>query len=488
MGKKITAIILATAFAATLTACSPTQKEERTKYDIDASLSKENVLDATVTCDYLNANDVPLGELCFHMYPNAYREGADKSPISDSKKTEAFPNGMSYSELTVKKVAVNGVESKFELGGEDATILSVALPEKLEPDSRIGITVEYSVKLPNVRHRFGYTDNSVNLANFYPIACVYRDGAFVTDPYYANGDPFMSEVADYTVTMTAPSDYVGTFTGSVQSETKSGENTVYEVAAENVRDFAAVLGKFEKVSGVAGSTIVNYYYYADEQPEKALNTAIDAIKTFGEMFGEYAYPEYSVVQTSFVHGGMEYPMLSMISDAYTGDVYNDVIVHETAHQWWYAAVGNDEVRNAWMDEGLAEYSTMMFYEQNTEGYNYTFSGKRADALSAYTLYCETYKNNGLGDTSMTRAVNEYGNEIEYTYMTYVKGAIMFDDIRNTIGDAAFKAGLKEYYNTCKNKIAKPEDLVGAMEKASNRKISALFDSWLSGKVKLYSNN
>lgn len=487
MGKKLTAIILATAMTATLTACAPSGKKEKTKYDIDASLSQDNTLTATVTCDYVNSNDVPLGELCFHLYSNAYREGATNSPIPDAKISEAYPNGRSYSELKVKRVAVNGVDTKVNIVGDDENILSVALPEKLDPTARATVAIEYEVKLPNVRHRFGYTDKSVNLANFYPIACVYEGGEFVTDPYYSCGDPFMSEAADYTVKLTVPSDYVGAFTGSVQNETKSGKNTVYEITAENVRDFAAVLGKYEKASGVAGSTVVNYYYYADEEPQKALNAAIDAVKTFGNLFGDYAYPEYSVVQTAFIHGGMEYPMLSMISDAYTGDVYNDVIIHETAHQWWYAAVGNDEVRNAWLDEGLAEYSTMMFYEEN-EGYNYTFSGKRADALSAYTLYCETYKNNGLGDTSMNRAINEYGSDIEYTYMTYVKGAIMFDDIRNTVGDNAFKAGLKAYYDNCKFEIAEPDDLIGAMEKASNRKVSGLFDAWLSGKVKLYSNN
>lgn len=487
MRKKLTAIILATAMTATLAACAPGEKKEKTKYDIDATLNG-NTLTATVTCDYVNGSDVPLNELCFHLYPNAYREGAKNYPIPDNRIAEAFPNGRSYSKLNVSKVSVNGEQAKVNVVGDDENILSVALTEALDPSKRTTVTIEYSVELPNVRHRFGYTDSSVNLGNFYPIACVYRDGAFVTDPYYAYGDPFNSEVADYNVTFTAPSEFVGAFTGTTVSETKSGANTVYSVSAENVRDFAAVFGKFKKASGAAGSTIVNYYYYDDDEPEKALNAAVDAVKTFGELFGEYAYPEYSVVQTSFIHGGMEYPMLSMISDAVTGDVYNDVIVHETAHQWWYAAVGNDEVRDPWLDEGLAEYSTMMFYEINGDDYNYTFSGKRADTLSAYTLYCETYKNNGLGDTSMNRAVNEYGSEIEYTYMTYVKGAIMFDDIRNTVGDNAFKAGLKAYYENCKFEIAEPQDLIGAIEKASGRQVSGLFDAWLSGKVKLYSNN
>lgn len=336
MRKKITALMLATAAAALSTAlagCSPTTDKSNTKYDITAALSEDNTLTATVTCDYVNKTDVPLSELWFHLYPNAYREGAEYCPISASQLAEAFPNGRSYSVLEVRKVAVNGKDTDVIITGADKNVLSVALGQTLDPTDRVKVDIEYSVKLPNVKHRFGYADKTVNLANFYPIACVYRDGAFVADPYYSTGDPFFSEVADYTVDMTVPSKYEGAFTGSVKSKTETGDTKTYSVEAENVRDFAAVLGEFEKMSGVAGSTIVNYYYTTDSEPERSLNTAVAAINTFGEYFGDYAYNEYSVVQTGFVHGGMEYPGLTMISNKYTGDAYNDIIVHETAHQW-----------------------------------------------------------------------------------------------------------------------------------------------------------
>ncbi len=489
MRKKITAIILSAAVATvSLAACSSETPTENTRYSIEATLSDDYVLTASVTCDYVNNTDVPLDELWFHLYPNAYREGATVKPISEQDVNAAYPNGMSYSVMNIAQVKVNGNPIDTVIAGTDENVLTVPLGLTIDPTESVTVSIDYDVKLPNVKHRFGYTANSVNLCNFYPIACVYRDGAFVADPYYSTGDPFFSECADYSVKLTAPEKYTGAFTGTVDSQQTADGVTCYNVKADNVRDFGAVFGVYEKMSGLAGSTIVNYYYYADSAPEKSLNTSIDALTTFGDMFGEYPYPEYTVVQTSFLHGGMEYPCLSLISDKYTGDAYSDIIVHETAHQWWYGAVGNDEVKYAWLDEGMAEYSTMMFYEQNTEGYAYTFNGKRADALNAYTLYCETYKNNGLGDTSMTRAVCDYDNATEYSYMTYVKGALMLDDIRNTVGDTAFKNGLKKYYSDMKFKIAEPQDIIGAMEKASGRKLSALFDTWLDGNIKLYSTN
>lgn len=487
MKRKLTAVILSAATALSLMACTSEEKKTNTSYTIEASLSEDKILTANVTCKYVNNTDVPLNEVWFHLYPNAYREGATVCPISSGDVSAAYPNGKSYADLDISAVAVNGTARDVTLSGTDENVLAVSLGKTLEPTDSVKISISYTLKLPNVSHRLGYTDKSVNLGNFYPIACVYKDGAFVADPYYSTGDPFFSECADYTVKLSAPEKWSGAFTGAVKS--KSAENGIatYNVTAKNVRDFCAVFGEYKKMSGLAGTTIVNYYYYDDNAPESSLNTSIDAVNTFSAMFGAYPYPEYSVVQTSFVHGGMEYPCLSMISDRYVGDSYKDIIVHETAHQWWYAVVGNNEVKHAWLDEALAEYSTMMFYEKN-DGYKYTFNGKRADALTAYTLYCETYKNGGMGNTSMTRAINEYENDTEYSYMTYVKGALMLDDVRNTVGSGAFVSGLKRYYSNNKYGIAEPQDLVGAMEKSSKRRLSALFDSWLDGNIKLFSSH
>ena len=33
------------------------------------------------------------------------------------------------------------------------------------------------------------------------------------------------------------------------------------------------------------------------------------------------------------------------------------VVHETAHQWFYSLVGNNQARDPWLDESLAEWAT-----------------------------------------------------------------------------------------------------------------------------------
>src|SRR5262249_53067531 len=33
-----------------------------------------------------------------------------------------------------------------------------------------------------------------------------------------------------------------------------------------------------------------------------------------------------------------------------------LVAHETAHQWFYSLVGNDQARDPWLDEGLASWA------------------------------------------------------------------------------------------------------------------------------------
>ena len=51
---------------------------------------------------------------------------------------------------------------------------------------------------------------------------------------------------------------------------------------------------------------------------------------------------------------------------YSPDVIDSVIVHEIAHQWWYGLVGNNQIRTPWIDEGLAEYCTAVFFETHPQ--------------------------------------------------------------------------------------------------------------------------
>ena len=85
------------------------------------------------------------------------------------------------------------------------------------------------------------------------------------------------------------------------------------------------------------------------------------------------------------------------------------------------------------------------------------------------------------DTSMTRNLKDYPSEFEYNNITYNKGLIMFDMLRKSVGDEKFAAGLKNYFENNKGKIASTDDLCGCFIK-SGTDLEGFFKSFLEGKV------
>ncbi len=472
----------------TLFACEKKDEEKLSSYDIKAVYDEQTrTIEAKMTVNYVNASDAILDEVCFHLYPQAYRENARFKAVSDKNYAAAYANGASYGGITIDSLAVNGESKEITIAGEDEDILVVSLEEnKLQPTQSVKIEMDFSLALPCVRHRFGYDGRTVNLGNWYPIACVYENGNFVTSPYYSSGDPFYSDCADYSVSLTVPDGLTAALSGK-SVKTVNGDKTItFSSSIKSARDYAAVIGEFTMLGTSVNGVDINYYYSNDETPQSSLTAARDAIKTYSELFGNYPYESFSVVKTHFLHGGMEYPSLVYVSDAVNAEMQTEVIAHEAAHQWWYAVVGNNQVDNAWMDEGLTEFTTGMFYEKNPT-YGVNNEKRTADALSAYVFYYDTFKNK-TADTSMTRKVCDYASEFEYTYMNYVKGSLMFDALRLSVGEDKFVSSLKEYYTTYKFKNATPDELIGCFERNCGKDMKNFFSSWLEGKVKTYGSH
>lgn len=481
----IIAAVVLIASALCMTACAPGDDEAKlTTYTIAATLDTEKMtVSATETVDYVNATDGELDSVYFHLYPSAFREGARYGCVGENEKSDAFPAGVDYGGITVPSVTVNGGECTWEIAGEDEDILTVT-GLSVMPGDTVSIAIAFELDLPMARHRFGYYNNTVNLGNWYPIACVREEGAWRTDPYYSNGDPFYSEPANYNVTFTTPTGWNVAGTGTVSTEI-AGEETKTTFKAEKVRDFAMTASERYTCieEQIEGGPIVRYYYTSDSEAQAHLATAATAVRTFSELFGAYAYPTLSVAITPFLYGGMEYPQMVFVSDSLRGSLLEEAIIHEIAHQWWYAAVGNDQINDAWMDEGLAEYSTTLFYEKNPD-YGVSGTDRIADAMQSYILFSEMYREHIGGDTSMNRPLGEYFSQIDYSFHTYVKGELLFDSVRHSVGDDKFFAALRSYYKEYSGKTATPDGLIACFESAGNMKLVSFFESWISGSALL----
>lgn len=452
-----------------------------TNYTMDISYDNYK-LQINQGIDYINSSDTNFEKIYLHLYPNNFSKDASNKPVSSLNSEKAYPNGFSEGYLKINELKVNEKASDIVLSGTDFDILEVNV-DNLFPSDRVCIDISYEVTIPNCLHRFGYGDNTINVANFYPIVAVY-DGEWNLDPYHSNGDPFYSEMANYYVNISAPSDLIIANTGQVEEQITENNVTYYQITAKAVRDFAFVLSdKFNVVSEKYENVDIKYYYYDDENFAQGLKSAVDSIRTFSQLFGEYPYTTYSVVKSNFIHGGMEFPNLVLISDDVTD--YNDyinVIIHETAHQWWYGLVGNNEFDYGWLDEGLTDYSTALFYKYN-EDYGINFKEIIKNTTNSYVNFVEVYtKVLGSVDTSMSRPLNSYNTEPEYVYMAYVKGALLFDSLRENVGEEKFLLVMKKYFENFRYKNATPSDLIGIFEKYLGCDMEGFFESWIDGKV------
>ena len=452
-----------------------------TAYEIDCEYA-DGVICGTEKVSFYNSTDNAFKELKFNLFANAFREGAKYSPVSAQYHYQAYKWGESYGETEIKAVRIDGEDVEFTVGGEDKNILYVPLKTEVFPNERATVEIEFKTILAKVIARTGVNADTVNLANFYPILCGIENGGFYECVYYANGDPFFSEPADYTVTLTRDKKYVAAASGALTSETEADEKITSRYAVNNARSFAFVLSdKFEVITDKVGDTEILYYGYGDENPEEILLTARQALTFFADKWGEYPYKTYSVVKTPFIQGGMEFTALSYVSDNLESAAFKEVTVHEAAHEWWQTVVGNNEIEHPFIDEGLAEYSVVLFYEAHPE-YGYTRENLIKSAEQTYKVYCSVYnKIVGKVDTTMTRAVPEYTSEYEYVNISYVKACIMYDYLRQTVGDTKFFAGLKRFNDENAFKTATPESLVGAFERAGANS-NGFFESFFDGTV------
>lgn len=457
------------------------EADNKTRYEFRAEFLEETM---TLRCkgniSYTNKEDKPLKNICLHLYPNAFQD-KDKVPFEIKEMEKAYPNGFDpgYIEIESLKKAKKALD--YRIMGESSTIMRVTPARPIEPGDEIQMTVEFMVKLPNTIGRMGYGGNTVNITNWFPILAVYDDRGWHLDPYYAIGDPFYSDVSNYSMVITLPKEYKMGVTGNIIKTKQKKEKKVYEVLAEDVRDFVMILSKnFDIKETMAGDTRVLSYSIGGLKGEEALQYGKESLEIFNYLFGIYPYEQLSIVACDFFIGGMEYPNLVMISK----DLYEIegnfpleyVIAHEVAHQWWYGIVGNNEIDEPWLDEALTEYATLMYFEKK---YGPHIKEQVFEKMiqAQYENYLNFEPDKG---EKILRSLKEFDSSWQYSSIVYSKGAIFISELRRELGDEIFLKTLRQYFQTFKFKNATTEDFRNICQENSDKDLTDLFNKWLNG--------
>jgi hypothetical protein len=128
--------------------------------------------------------------------------------------------------------------------------------------------------------------------------------------------------------------------------------------AEAVRDFALAVGSFQVQTRVVMAprpvrVVVGLERGSSSRASDFLVAAANALRFYAERYGDYPWPTYSLAVMRDFRGlaGAAYPTLGFFGD---GSLV--LVPHETAHQWFYSLVGNDQSRDPWLSEGLASWA------------------------------------------------------------------------------------------------------------------------------------
>lgn len=448
------------------------------EYNIEVELNTEDMTyKGKQTVSYTNNTDADLKDIYFHVYPNAFKRLHDAPVLFDTfykMDTASYVPGY----IDIEKVMEGDKDLKWNIDEDKETILHIELNNPLEKGKEMELYLEYTVKLPSTEDRFGYHDKGINLGNWYPVLAVYDENGWNLDPYYSVGDPFYSEVSNYDVSIAVPKGFEVATSGNILSETEEGSKRIYKIEGKLIRDFAWVASKdFEVKEKMVDDTVVKVYSIKNNS--QLLNNALDvgekSIKTFNKVFGKYPYGQYSIVITKFP-SGMEYPGIVFISDEYypsTGPL-EIVIVHETAHQWWYGVVGNNQVKEAWLDEGLTTYSEVIYMKE-------IYGDERGK------LYYENniklgyeYASQYIGeDKAVNKPLSEFEGWNDYGPLAYSRAAMLVGKINEDFGEEVLYDILKKYYEKYQFRIAKTEDFIGICEEVTNTSFDSLVKEYLN---------
>jgi Peptidase family M1 domain len=257
--------------------------------------------------------------------------------------------------LVVRNVRVGNAAATTST--PDPTTLIVARP--VAAGERVTVTMSWTLQLPRSPTERLASLLGVRLSSFFPLLA--WDGTdWALDPPAPQLETWTTPVADFDVRITTPKGMQVFASGA-----SVGKGRWRAVA---VRDFAIEAGKFDVVRRVVRvpSPVVLRVVAASVfhgVPSPFVDAAVRALTLFSERYGAYPWSTYTVVvEADRPQLGEEYPTIVFVSP----DLGADVVTHETAHQWFYSLVGDDQARDPWLDESLAQWATARVWDEVEE--------------------------------------------------------------------------------------------------------------------------
>ncbi len=455
---------------------------------------------------YTNHSPFTLNKVYYHLYFNAFQPNSEMDVrsrwIEDPDKrigdriSKLKPEEQGYHHIL--KLTQDGKPVNFTVSG---TILEVQLDHTITPGKSAELYMEFESQVPLQVRRSG-RDNAegirFSMTQWYPKLCEFDREGWHTDPYIAR--EFHGVWGSFEVNITIDSAYLIGATGVLQNAGEIGKGyeeegqsvkrpessrLTWRFKAERVHDFAWAADPdyvHEKTVTDHG-TVIHLIYQPDSMTNETWpQLGAYMVKAFSVMnreFGEYPFPQFSYIQGG--DGGMEYPMLTLITGRRNLGSLVGVSVHEMNHNWFQGVLAFDESHYYWMDEGFTEYSSAVVMQALFPNLG------DAHFQGAYRGYLSIA---GSGkEEPLTTHADWFRSNRAYGIAAYNKGSVFLSQLNYLVGDSVFHTTMLEFFNTWKFKHPTPDDLKILFELNSGMELDWYFNLWIeSTRVIDYSVN
>lgn len=340
------------------------------------------------------------------------------------------------------------------------TNLRVPLSDRLEPDASAEIVVPFSLTVGTSPDAFSARLNRQNgvisFGHWFPILSRVHDSYGIGDPQVSyNAEVIRLEL---TTTSALGRDAVAC-PGLLSAPEAIGSEWICE--AENVRDFSFVVNpNFRLTTRAVGPTTMRVYTETVTGAVTA-DLAQTALVGLGEVYGPYPWPDLMLAEVGAGGGfSMEYPRAIHLTRGKVTDTY--VVFHEVAHQWFYAMLGNDQMREPWLDEGFADFSAR--YLMNI-GPDHCSSRDVDSPVFAWPAELTTG-----GDWTSCDG---------YFHAVFYKGTEFLNTVRAAMGESDFFAALREFLDAHRHGVVSTRQLLNHLEAWDDADLLPVYRQYLA---------
>ena len=462
--------------------------QQAVSYDMEVTLdTASHQYQGVAKVTYKNNSPETLDKVFWHLFFNAFQPGSMMDVRSRTIEDPDRRVGSRIVELPeeewgwihMERVKAFGQDADFD---EDGTILVVELPKALRPGKSVTFELAWTAQVPRQIRRSGWMNKEgveYSMTQWYPRLCEFDHHGWHSNPYI--GREFHGIWGDFEVTLDVPAGYVVAATGVKTSEkTLEGPQgtprTQSTFEADDVIDFAwAADPDFMTETVAVGDVDLNLVHQAnpdiDSNWTALAGYAAKAMAFINEDIGPYAYPQYTVAQGG--DGGMEYPMITLVTGERSLRSLVGVTVHEMAHSWFQAMVATNESLHEWMDEGFTSWA-----ESRCMAHLFADPMKPSEDPHgwAYASYIRQHLS-GNEEPLITHA-DHYKTNRAYGVGAYSKGEVLVEQLGAIVGPEVRDAAMRRYFKEWSFKHPGPHDFKRVVERESGLELDWYFQDMM----------